>query len=62
MLVQPGDDPPHPAFVGEEVAKTAPNIEVMREWKGPAHLAEAIRRVSAFLERHTPPSRTRRAA
>jgi len=62
MLFQPGDDPPHPAFIGEEVAKIGPNIEVMREWKGPAHLQAAIRRVSDFPDRNTPPDHTRRAA
>ncbi|HYM73434.1 MAG TPA: hypothetical protein VET89_10655 [Stellaceae bacterium] len=62
MLVQPGDDPPHPAYVGEEVAKIAPNIEVMRPWKGPEYLPAAITRVTDFLDRNTPPGHTRRAA
>ena len=54
MLVMPGDDAPHPKVIGEEIASLAPNAEIMREWKGPAHLAEAIKRVEAFLDRHTP--------
>jgi pimeloyl-ACP methyl ester carboxylesterase len=62
LLVQPGDDPPHPAVAGEEVGQLAPNAEMMREWKGPAHLQAAIRRVSDFLARHTPQDGTRRAA
>jgi len=32
----------------------APNVEALRQWKGPDHLPAAIERVSAFLERHTP--------
>jgi len=31
-----------------------PNIEVQKDWKGPAHLQESIKRVRAFLEKHTP--------
>jgi hypothetical protein len=34
----------------------------MQHWKGPAHLQAAIERVSAFLDRNTPPGHTRRAA
>jgi hypothetical protein len=62
MLLQPSDDPPHPAYAADEVAKLAPNIEVIQQWKGPAHLQAAIRRVTDFLDRHTPPAPTRRAA
>jgi len=54
MLVMPGDDPPHPKVIGEEVAALAPNVEVLRQWKGPEHLETAIGRVTQFLERlHT---------
>jgi hypothetical protein len=51
-----------PAFVAGEVAKLAPNIEVMQPWKGPAHRQASIRRVTDFLDRNTPPSGSRRAA
>jgi pimeloyl-ACP methyl ester carboxylesterase len=54
LLVMPGDDPPHPKVVGEEIAKLAPKAEILREWKGPAHLQEATARVTEFLTRHTP--------
>jgi pimeloyl-ACP methyl ester carboxylesterase len=54
MLVMPGDDPPHPQVIGEEVAALAPNVEVLRQWKGPEHLQTAIECVTQFLERHTP--------
>jgi pimeloyl-ACP methyl ester carboxylesterase len=54
MLVMPGDDPPHPTVIGEEIAELAPNSEVLRQWKGPDHLQTAIDRVTQFLRRHTP--------
>jgi pimeloyl-ACP methyl ester carboxylesterase len=54
LLVMPGDDPPHPQAIGEEIIELAPNVETLRYWKGPEHLQTAIERVSTFLERHTP--------
>jgi len=54
LFVMPGDDPFHPAAIGEEIIQLAPNAEALRQWKGPDHLQTAIERVSAFLERHTP--------
>jgi hypothetical protein len=54
MLVMPGDDPPHPKVIGEEIADLAPNVEVLRQCKGPEHLQTAIERVTKFLVRHTP--------
>jgi pimeloyl-ACP methyl ester carboxylesterase len=54
LLVMPGDDPPHPQAIGEEIIELAPNAEALRQWKGPEHLPVAIERVTAFLERHTP--------
>jgi pimeloyl-ACP methyl ester carboxylesterase len=54
LLVMPGDDPPHPQVIGEEIAELAPNVEVLRRWKGPEHLQTAIDRVTQFLDRHTP--------
>jgi pimeloyl-ACP methyl ester carboxylesterase len=54
LLVMPGDDAPHPAAIAEEIAALAPDVEVLQEWKGPAHRDAAITRVSQFLERHTP--------
>src|SRR5713101_1255901 len=52
MLVMPGDDPPHPKVIGEEIIELAPNVEALRQWKGPEHLQTAIARVSQFLERY----------
>jgi hypothetical protein len=54
LLVMPGDDPPHPRVIGEEIAELAPDVEVLRQWKGPEHLPAAIERVTQFLDRHTP--------
>ena len=53
-LVLPGDDVPHPAATGEELAEILPRAEKLHPWKGPAHLAEQRRRVVDFLQRHTP--------
>ena len=54
MLLQPGNDKPHPARTSEEIAALAPDLEVQRDWRGPQYLGESIRRVRAFMERHTP--------
>jgi hypothetical protein len=54
LLVMPGDDPPHPRAIGEEIIELAPNVEALRQWKGPEYLQTAIERVSAFLDRHKP--------
>jgi len=32
----------------------APNLEIQKDWRGPTHLAESIRRVTDFLTRNTP--------
>ncbi|WP_422002803.1 alpha/beta fold hydrolase [Reyranella sp.] len=54
FLLQPGTDKPHPAQTSAEIAVLAPDVEVQKDWRGPTHLAESIRRVHAFLERNTP--------
>jgi hypothetical protein len=56
LLLQPGNDTPHPAETSAEIARLAPNLEVQKDWRGPTHLAESIRRVTDFLTRHTPSS------
>jgi pimeloyl-ACP methyl ester carboxylesterase len=53
-LVLPGDDKPHPAATGLELAELLPRAEMLRDWKGPEHLEEQRRRVLGFLDRHTP--------
>ena len=54
LLLQPGSDTPHPAAISAEIARLAPDIEVQRQWRGPEHLQESVRRVADFLRRHTP--------
>ncbi|MGH6980472.1 MAG: alpha/beta fold hydrolase [Stellaceae bacterium] len=54
LLVMPGDDPPHPKVIGEEIAATAPNAEVLRDWKGADKAASVTKIVLDFLTRHTP--------
>ena len=54
LLLQPGTDTPHPAQTSDEIASLAPNLEVQKDWRAPAHLAESIQRVGTFLARHTP--------
>jgi pimeloyl-ACP methyl ester carboxylesterase len=56
LLLQPGTDKPHPAVTSAEIERLAPNLEVQKDWRGPAHLAESIHRVTEFLTRHTPKS------
>jgi pimeloyl-ACP methyl ester carboxylesterase len=53
-LVLPGNDTPHPAVIGDELANLLPNSDRLNHWKGPAHLEEQLQRVTAFLEKHTP--------
>jgi pimeloyl-ACP methyl ester carboxylesterase len=50
----PGNDKPHPAVTSAELAQLLPGIEVLEDWRGPEHLDEQLRRVLAFLDRHTP--------
>ncbi len=54
LLLQPGTDTPHPAATSAEIARLAPNLEVQKDWRAPAHLTESIRRVTHFLTGHTP--------
>ena len=54
LFLQPGIDLPHPPQISAEIAALAPDVEVMAPWKAKEHIPEAIRRVRAFLARHTP--------
>jgi pimeloyl-ACP methyl ester carboxylesterase len=56
LLLQPGSDTPHPAATSAEIARLAPHLEIQKDWRGPENRAEAIRRVTEFLVRHTPAS------
>lgn len=52
-LVLPGNDRPHPAVIGQEVAELLPNAECLPDWKGPDHLDAQRDKVLEFLARHT---------
>jgi pimeloyl-ACP methyl ester carboxylesterase len=54
LLLQPGTDKPHPAETSAEIERLAPDLELQKDWRGPTHLAESIRRVTEFLTKHTP--------
>jgi len=58
-LVLPGNDKPHPAVTGLELAEILPNAEMLRDWKGPDHIAAQQRTVLAFLDKHTPAAQRR---
>ena len=58
-LVLPGNDKPHPAVTGLELAKLLPNNEMLRDWKGPDHIGAQQRTVLTFLEKHTPAAQRR---
>ena len=53
-LVLPGNDTPHPAVVGAELANILPKAELLQDWKGPQHLVAQRRCVVEFLAKHTP--------
>ncbi len=53
ILVQPGNDIPHPATIGNELADILPGAECLANWIRP-DFAEAQRdTVIAFLDKHT---------
>lgn len=55
LLVLPGIDAFHPGETGREVARLAPNAEIMEPWKdSPELIAQAVERVRSFLARQTP--------
>ena len=56
LLLQPGNDKPHPAKTSEEIAALAPNVMVQKDWRGPIFLDDSIRRVRNFLVEHMPES------
>ena len=53
-IVLPGNDTPHPAVIGLELAELLPNAEMLRDWKGPDHIDRQRARVTGFLTEHTP--------
>ena len=53
-MLLPGTDIPHPAATSAELAALLPGVEVLKDWRGPEHLAAQERQVVDFLRRHTP--------
>ena len=52
-LVLPGNDTPHPAVIGREVADILPGAERLMDWKGPDHIEAQRSGVNDFLDRNT---------
>jgi pimeloyl-ACP methyl ester carboxylesterase len=54
LLILRGDDVYHPSFISEEIARIAPNAELIANWKEGDDVARAVARVKAFFTQHTP--------
>jgi pimeloyl-ACP methyl ester carboxylesterase len=54
MLILAGNDPFHPTEVSLELARLAPNAELIMEWKTPDVVSAAVERVRAYLEDRVP--------
>ena len=54
MLVLLGNDLYHPSETSGEIARLAPNAELVERWKEPEVVADTVRQVREFLLRHTP--------
>lgn len=58
LLVLPGDDRAHPREVAEELARIAPNAELIPQWREGPDLVAAVARIRQFLLAHTPTGST----
>lgn len=54
LLVLLGNDLYHPEMTSREIAKLAPNAELIERWKEPEVVGDAVNRVRAFLHENTP--------
>ena len=54
MLVLMGDDLYHPQETSRDLVALAPRAELIERWKQPDAEADAVARVLAFLQEHTP--------
>ena len=52
MLILAGDDLYHPTATAEEIARLAPDAELIMKWKTPDATGAAVSRVRAFLKMH----------
>jgi pimeloyl-ACP methyl ester carboxylesterase len=53
MILLNGSDMYHPADISAEIARLNPRIEVVADWKTPETAPQAVKRVRAFLKRHS---------
>jgi pimeloyl-ACP methyl ester carboxylesterase len=54
FILLAGNDDHHPRAVSDEIARSAPNIEYLTEWKQGADLEHARERLWSFLRANTP--------
>jgi pimeloyl-ACP methyl ester carboxylesterase len=54
VLLMPGDDGMHPAPTSADIARLAPQTEMLAPWKGANHRDAAIARVLEFFIEHRP--------
>ncbi len=54
LLVLCGADDYHPTPISEDIAKLAPNGEILKNWSGPDAIANTVARVRQFLKAHQP--------
>jgi pimeloyl-ACP methyl ester carboxylesterase len=54
VLLMPGDDQMHPVETSADIARLAPQTEVLSPWKGAQYREAAIQRVLQFFIEHRP--------
>jgi pimeloyl-ACP methyl ester carboxylesterase len=54
ILILAGNDPYHPTPVSLEIARLAPNAEIIMEWKTPESVGAAVEWVRAYLKEREP--------
>jgi pimeloyl-ACP methyl ester carboxylesterase len=58
LLILGGEDKYHPREISQEIARLAPDAELVWGWNEDATRAATIRRVNEFFARHTPAARS----
>jgi len=53
MMLLCGNDLYHPAPISEEIARLAPNLEVVKEWKSPEAARAVSAKIRAFLGKYS---------
>lgn len=54
VLILCGSDDYHPTPTSEEIARLAPNAQIVKEWKTPDVIGKTVQTVRQFLKSHTP--------